>query len=280
MRLKLSIIGILIFASSLHAGSITLKVTPATLGGWTVTGATHDALAALPALTIPAGAQLAQLFQSPNLAIHLTTQPVLGTSSADWPVLEIGSAALLFSRDASGGKLVLAQGDSAPIELPIAFALDAQGRSKDPLTLGFSRHDSTITVQAGGQTLQFPAAGDLSLSAEVVISAGKSETWTFDSMEIAVEPSASPAVPDSPANAGGATSNSSASIKATTSPTLNQRWAPTAPASQDVLGTSLSTPKSATGSSSSGSLEVFTPSSMRHGRAETVRANAAQAPSK
>ena len=155
MRISTALLGLILSSDLLSAQQI-MNVTPQTLAGWTVVGAEASALASQPELTLPAGVQLARSFDNGELALQLKTRPTIGVNESDWPTVELGSTALIFSRNGAGGKLLLAAGGQAPQPLPIEFTLDTDDRSKELLVITLTLQGSSVSVEGSGQTLQFP----------------------------------------------------------------------------------------------------------------------------
>lgn len=275
MRISPSIFIVLGFAVSLQSATQTIKVSPSALTGWTVTGANQTALTATPNFELPAGAQLSRQFSSQGLAVRVTTQPVIGANSSDWPVLEIGSATLLLSRDELGGRLLVVLGDNDPLKLPITFPLDAEGRSAEPLTVNFSFRNSTVTVEALGKTLSFQADSGGAVHLELVVSAGDSQPWPLDDLEVTDDSSITSPLP-APNISSGKLPGESFAVEAPAD-------APAEANAVVALGNPVVTaivptpPRLIKTADSSANLELFTPSAVRHGRAGTVRVAAEQA---
>ncbi len=270
MRTTISVLSFLALALGLRAQQ-TIAVTPQTLAGWTVSGADPQALSQQTGLSLPAGAQLARSFMVSGLNLKVTTKAAIGQNAGDWPVLEISDAALVFARNGSAGKLVLVLGDNAPLDLPYNFALDANGLGVEPVTVSFSRQGAVVSVGMSGQTLQFPAGPAAGSGMEVVASAGTSEAWAFQTLEVTV---AAPMVAD---NTGGQSAGTSGT-KAAASDLLAKGRSATSGAGTSALANtsaSASGPAVAPGASSSRvTLEIFTPPAVRHGRAAAIRAAA------
>lgn len=271
-----SILSLSLFALSFALGAAqqTITVTPSSLVGWTVAGADQLTLSAAPSLALPAGAQLARTFAGRELAVKLTSRSQFGLTPADAPVLEIGPAALVFLQSGAAGKLLLVVGESAPVVLPLSFVLDETGRSLEPLTINFARTGAMVSIEAAGQTLSFPAGPTTGSALEVVASAGASQEWAFDLLEVTL---LSPE-PLGPADRGGfqagdtlATGSGLAERKADGAkpPSQSVRAAATAGTESTGGPASAAVPSVPTRAST---LEIFTPPAVRHGRAEAVRA--------
>jgi hypothetical protein len=273
MRIFLFFFGTLAVILNLSAAPQTLKISPATLTGWTVTGADPTSMAALPGLSVPSGAQLAHSFQSPLLAVQLSSPLLIGADSSNWPVIEIGSAALVFSRVESAGRLILVVGDNSPVELPVTFALDADGRSIELLDITFAKDDSILTIQVLGKTLDFPAGNDPAKDLELVISSGKTEPWSFDDLQVTVDS-------NEVVNPTGDTSSGRTTPKPTDSSAAEKgKSARGGALVTDRISNSSGTDATATKLSEtkgSDTLEIFTQPAVRQGRADIVRATAEQ----
>jgi hypothetical protein len=273
MRTTICLFGLLAFSLGVQAQQ-TIVVTPQTLIGWTVTGADPQALSQQRVLGLPAGAQLARSFRTTALEIKVTAPPFVGTSADDWPVLEIGDAALLFARGGSTGNLLLVLGDKAPVELPFTFSLDAAGRSVVPLTVIFSRQGAAVHVGLADQTLEFSAGPAANSGLEVVASAGRADAWELQNLVVTV---AAPLV-------SGSTDGQSADAsrtEATPSNLLTQARPdssgidPLAKVTAPAGGPVAAGPASGA-STRPATLEIFTPPAVRRGRADAIRAAGTQ----
>jgi hypothetical protein len=260
-------------AFSLHAQQ-PVVLTPQTLAGWNITGTDAQTLSSQNELTLPAGTQLARNFASGNLSLRVSTFPMIGQSPEDWPVLELGSAALIFSRDASTGRLVLVLGEGAPVELPFTFPLNAEGRSVGPIAVVLERRDSSIDLTVSGQTLQFAADFTAKDPTQVVISSGSTQPWAFQSMELTIGAKGL-ATPDN-FQAG------SPQAKTDDARALPVGGMGAALRTENRLGQDLAGPHGQPGKSvpvrggASGSLEIFTPPAVRYGRVDAARLTVAR----
>jgi hypothetical protein len=275
MRTPCFFFGVISLASTLLMNGQTIEVTSTTLAGWTVTGADQSALQASPSLTLPAGSQISRVFQAGDLAVDAVTQPVLGTESQDWPMLELGPAALVFARKGDSGQLILALAGDDPVALPLTIALDAEGRSTEPVAVSLALSGGVLTVSSGGQSWRFPVAPGVSTAQEVVASAGVEHAWAFETLQVSGAAltvvgtggsgAGSGAKPPSPEDSGSAGSRQGTT--ASRRVFVVESFAATASAP-------LATPSAQTGPPKT--LEVFTPPSVRHGRADAVRATLSQ----
>lgn len=277
MRLSFFGFGFFIAALGLHAGQQTYTVTPYSLAGWTLVGAELPAILGQAELTLPANAQLVRSVVANEIALQAVSRPLIGEAAGDWPVWELGDAALVFHRHEDSGRLLLVLGDQPPQELAFTFALDAEGRSLAPLAVGFARDNAEVRVTLNGLTQTFPASAISDTMSDIVVSAGDTQPWAFQRLEVTVvaaDPVAAPktavAGPFAPAQVG------SENFPAGRPPvgggpvasfSFGQQGMPPRP--EAPAGGQ--TPVSATVARRSG-LEVYTPSSVRHGRTKMVRA--------
>ncbi len=272
MRISIILIGLTLTSGLLSAKQI-MSVTPQTLAGWTIVGAEASALAGQPELTLPAGAQLARSFDNGELAVQLKTRPVVGVNESDWPTVELGTTALIFSRNGAVGKLLLSVGGQTPQPLPIEFTLDAQDRSKELLVITLSRQGSSVSVETAGQILQFKVGPDDSRGLEIVASAGASTPWTFQSLTVTRnfdEPVRLPTVDltqYSKFSASGDTANSRLVAAGCVLPDFNE-VIPVDPAVAKV------SPSGNAAGAGKFTLEIFTPPAVRRGRADALRPQA------
>lgn len=264
------------FTAGLCASGQSTAVTPPPQGwAWTPSNASSASPLEGAALAIPANAQLARSFPSGDIAISVTTRPVFGATSQDWPVLELGDAAVVLSRVGDTGNLTVVIGNSEPVTIPLGLPIDGENRLASPLALSLAHLGSELVVQAGEKTWSFPVAA--SSTQTVVLSAGMSDTWELDTVSV-IEPLRDIGNPEGQSgNAAESTSTTvatvpdakgssgSGSVRATADASSPSRSAtpPTASTVADL----------ATGAST---LEIFTPASVRFGRADALRAALAQ----
>lgn len=256
----------------------SLALTPRTLAGWNLTGADARELAQQSELALPAGAQIARTFAAGNLTLEVSSLPAIGQKPGDWPVLELGSAALVFSRHASTGKLVLVLGEDAPLELPFRFPLDAEGRSLGPVGVVLAREGASINLTVAGQTLRLPTDAVATDPTPVVISSGSSQPWSLPLVELTGGANGAPPADASP---GAASSANPDAPRAAPSGGMGAALglpadiAAPAPRIADTDRLRLEGLR-APAAASDGSLEVFTPPAVRYGRANDARRSVAR----
>jgi hypothetical protein len=216
------------------------------------------------------------VFQAGDLSVDAVTQPVLGVAAQDWPMLELGPAALVFARKGASGQLILVVASDAPVALPLTIALDAEGRSAEPVAVNMTVTGGLLTVTSGDQIWQFPIKAEASASQEVVASAGADHAWAFDSLRI--DGAAVPVTDTGGFGAGsGAKPQSSADSSSPGSRPSAKASGRVFPAN-DFDSPASAPPKAAAPRASPPpkTLEVFTPPAVRHGRADAVRATLSQ----
>src|SRR5450432_2280404 len=155
-----SLVGLL---AGLGANQRIFQVTPSTLAGWTVIGATREAVESASDLIVPAHAQIAATFPAVDLAVTAASSPYFGADPADWPVWEIGDAALVFVGNGTTGRMVLMLGDATPEELPWKIEL-TNGISAEPIEVTFARRGPVVSVGMSGRIQEFvtrPSSNDL-----------------------------------------------------------------------------------------------------------------------
>ncbi|MBI3884658.1 MAG: hypothetical protein HY302_02855 [Opitutae bacterium] len=270
---KISLLALFGLSFALGFAQPTIQVTPQALAGWSFTGTDQPSMAARSTLTLPPSAQLARTFATAALTLRVSTRPAIGLTATDWPVLEIGAAALVFLRDGETGKLALVLGTHSPVELPGSYALDVDGRSVDPLTVTFAREGAVGKVEAVGQKLSFPADPAGGPGLEVVASAGAGHDWSFDRLEVAL-PAGATVVPGAAERPfAGSRSGAAAGAPereragAETNPRISRFESDAEPDPAGAPGVAASAPAPA----GAGTLEIFTPPAIRHGRADAVR---------
>ncbi len=269
MRTLFPLFGLLVLVRSLPASQQTVSATPSSLAGWSVVGADIASLATQPQLSLPAGAQLDRSFNATALSVQLTTSPTISENTADWPVLEIGSAALVFGRSGNTGKLLLSVGTNAPVELPQSFALDAEGRSSEPLTVSLTLQGANVAVTFSGQTWQFAADALTKGPLDVVASAGAAQPWSIGRLDVTVT-TPDPVAP--PVGNTSSTTKSSGSGLSTQSSGASSSLTDTgAQPSADPNGGQANAGASTAAKAPVLTVELFTPPSVRYGRADTIR---------
>jgi len=271
------VVGISLFAigALLRAGEWVTRLTPQSLDGWSVVGSSAEALSGDAKLTVPAGAQLARAFGATDVKVTLTTQPVIGVAPEQWPVIEVGPAALVFARNGDSGTLVLVAGLADPVTIPVAIALDVDGRCTDPLTLTLAcsaEKGGSIALELGDQKLTFPLESPPEVPSGVVASSGSDSPWSFDQFGISVRTTDSDSVnADSAAFRSLPPASEASSARSTASNSSQFRRTGTAKAAGlSNIAPDGSEAKPAKGGVPS-SLEIFTPPVVRNSRAAEVR---------
>lgn len=151
------------------------------LAPWSVLGADKIGLAKSDPVNLPAGAQLYRVVTGSSITLTVESSPEFGQTAAELSVIELGDAALAFLGSGATGKLVLVLGDNPVLSLPYEIALDNAGRSAESLKVTLSREGATVAVTVRGQTLQFPA-GHSAKPQEVVLSSGTNRSWTIQGL--------------------------------------------------------------------------------------------------
>jgi hypothetical protein len=176
-----------LFLATATSLSLYASPEPDPLVGWSLYGAEKSTLTTTDGLNLPSGAQLYRPVESSNVLVRLVSTPIFAATADDLPVLEVGPAALVFLRRESVGRLILALESSAPLDLPFEFALDENGRSKEPLAITLGWQGSTVVVEVHLQTMHFPAGSSLG-SREIMVSAGVGAAWPINTLEVEVVP--------------------------------------------------------------------------------------------
>jgi hypothetical protein len=118
------------------------------------------------------------------IVVHLVTRPRFSASNSDWPILTVGSAALIFRRDNVDGQIVLAGSGGQLHEVANSVPLDGDAFSREPLDvlLAYDPASGIGVVGIGKALNSFQSAGSVSL--DVMLSAGTHEPWKIDSLEV------------------------------------------------------------------------------------------------
>jgi len=257
--------GILVFASALTAGVQDHAVTPATLADWQLTGADRAKVQARDTLELPAGAEISRTFPVGMVVLHTVSRPHFGSTPDDWPVVQVGPAALALVRKGVHGELVLLVGEVVSI-LTAEIPLDAGGRVLQPLeiALGYDPAAKTGVVAFADQVLSFKGTAK-DPAGEIAVSAGARYSWAQDALEVLV------ITPDGPSDAAGGLAGGEPAKRAAL---LASAVAQLRQAGEVINAGNITTsavaarPETPPGGST---LEVYTPASVRHGAA-AVRA--------
>lgn len=257
--------GILVLASVLTAGVQDHAVTPATLADWQLTGADRAKVQARDTLELPAGAEISRTFPAGTVVLHTVSRPHFGSTSNDWPVIQVGPAALALVRKGVHGELVLLVGEVVSI-LTAEIPLDAHGQVLQPLeiALGYDPAAKTGVVVFADQVLSFKGTAK-DPAGEIAVSAGAKYSWTQDALEVLV------ITADAPADAvGGLAGGKPAQRAAQLELAVVQlrQAGETINARNITISAVAARPETPPGGST---LEVYTPASVRHGAA-AVRA--------
>jgi hypothetical protein len=179
-------LGLISLSCGLVAGVQEYSVTPATLAAWQVTGTDRQKLQSQSTLSLPAGAEIVRTFPGGAVVLYTVSRPLFGQTAADWPVLQVGPAALAFTRQGNEGKLVLLLGEELSV-LPLAVALDSHGRSAGPLELavGYDAVAGICVVGFADQVMSFQGGANRAVI-EVSLSAGAQNVWAHDSLDVQV----------------------------------------------------------------------------------------------
>lgn len=274
--LSLSLAAVLVCSG--HASHQIIEVTPQTLEGWTLTGADQVALTSGDQLVLPAGAQLSRQFSGSAIILHLVTRPTFSTRAEDWPIIGLGSSALVFTRKDGQGQMVLVTGDDTATVLPWSLPPDRPDKPElIDLFLACDPESGMGLISCQNQIKSFNLPANAK-SAEVWLSAGTPSNWPlalfqvilFDPM---VTPTAYPrAVNGSHADATDPRPALTANLQAV----MGQMRAAT-----EAAGVIAATPGNEATVAKSGPvsrLEVYTPSSVRRVRViNAVRSAVAEA---
>lgn len=261
--------GLLIVAGTLTAGVQNYVVTPATLADWKVSGADRDKLQAQDTISLPAGAELARTFSGGAVVFYTVSSPHFGPTPGDWPVVQVGPAALALTRKGIRGELVLLVGETVSI-LPMDIPLDSSGNCLKPLelALGYDPVSNVGVVAFADQALSYKGTSNGPV-VEVAVAAGEKKSWPHDSLEVLVI-----GPEDTTDDTAKGTDSADAARRAAIlkSATVKLRQAGEVIGGQDGSGSATTKPP---GIEAGSRLEIYTPPAVRHG-AGSVRAAIAQ----
>lgn len=269
----LFLVGLLGLVSALEANVQEINVTPATLADWQVTGANRDELQTQAILKLPAGSEISRTFSSGTVVLHSVSRPHFGSSTEDWPVVQVGPTALALIRRGVHGELVLLVGEQVS-PLPFEVLLDANGNVLQLLevTLGYNPTAHVGVVAFGDQALSFKATTEGS-AVEIAVSAGEKTPWGQESLQVQIIGSDEQA--DKSKGAGTSNKVKRSALLKSAADILRQ--AGEAIGGQSGAGVAGKKPQA--DPIAGGRLEIYTPASVRRG-ATSVRAAIAQSQGK
>jgi hypothetical protein len=263
----------------IRSEELAIDVTEQGLSGWQLVGQPSNLDGAPGLFCLAADSQLFRTFTAESISIEVSSRPVFGVESTDWPVLEIGADALVFARLGDKGRLVLAGETRTSFVFPLEFDLEESGESRGFVLVTIERSGQGLSVSVAGSSWQFSSAGPNSGEVEIVASSGQKDAWLFDSLSVHAQlTGTAQGVPDRiagnqpdeeprRATLTGHENLSRSSASLTSTETRADLRFPVV-ANAAVLPTRTSPKKSG--------LEIFTPPSVRHGRPGAARADAAQ----
>lgn len=222
-------------------------------------------------IVLGANAQLAHDVTGNPVNLRLLSEPVFSVASEDWPVVEIGSVALLLARDADVGRLILVIADNDPIVLDGAIPLAVDGHSQEPLSLQIFRQADLVTVKWGDEETHFAAPADIAGATEVILSAGQTQAWSIAHLEIGDQVSVLP----TPGIKEGVDKNKGGDGSAIANTgTIRLRFLPSGnsgSAGESAARSTTSVEAVKGAETAAPSFEVFTPPAVRFGRANALR---------
>lgn len=159
-----------------------LAVTPGTLAGWVVVGAERKVVTVPPTLAVPAGAELSRSFAAGAVLVRVVGTPGWAETAAEWPILQVGEAAVAWMEQGGNGRLALMHGGDPETTLPWRWPLDAA----EPWGLALAYDpDSGAGLVATPEGRRLFATEPSSRGVEVVLAAGASRSWPVDSLRVA-----------------------------------------------------------------------------------------------
>jgi len=259
---------VLALFSGLSAGEPSRPPSAAANAGWVLLGTDQAISPDATEVTLPASAQLARIIDQNTAEIRLRTQPVIAPDFTDWPILELGTAALVLTRNQSAGGLLLVLEGKDPVAVPLAFSFDASGKATKELEIGLTLTESSVKVVLNRSSWQFPLTEIPRGGLELVATAGTKTSWLISDLQVeaGLKSLAIASPPSAPAN-----SSPAASI-AVTAETLRSQFR--AKFESDALArrsAAVAAPGGQKGANAISTLEIYTPPSIRHGRAEAIR---------
>lgn len=248
-------------------------VTPATLGDWQLSGAKPADTGEGPTLSLPAGATLARTFELDAVLVHAYSSPTFVAVPADWPILQVGPAALALVRNGNQGELVLLV-DNIARALPFGVTVDAAGHgiASVELAIGYSPASHRGIVMFNGKTEEFSASA--SGASEVVLSAGESRPWPFESLTaVTLDAPVAPSIAGNSLRTSPTSNSAGLQASADIVRRMEAAWFASEQARQSGAG---STGMETNPMASAVALEIFTPPAVRNDPASIRREIARQ----
>ncbi len=161
-------------------------------------------------MVLPANTEVCRTVTGESIHVRVVSRPYFGDKSADWPMLSAGPVVVTFLRDEQGGGVLMLGDELVPRRVVIALSADGRSLHKLDMTLGLDRLRGQATLAVSGAA---PVSLDVvwpTGQIEVSLSAGGSQTWLLEQVEVRVMASVSESV--------GAARNVSVSAAMTDSP--------------------------------------------------------------
>jgi hypothetical protein len=241
-------------------------------------GASELIFSASGEVVVPAGSQVSGELGSSSVWVSFVTHPTLGLAPEEWPTFEVGSLALVFSRENDRGAISLVSAKGETTLLLEGIGLDPTGRTEQPLSLVAEVLPHSVNLLVQDRVFQFDAPGTAESPGRLVLSAGARVGWSFDEFILspAHSPSTGAASLGTESGAGKVYDRMALALAA-----LGRSEELLDPSSRSVsaiTGTG-STSRESRSQETTGSLarrvsvglEVFTPSATRVGRSDDVR---------
>jgi hypothetical protein len=272
------------FLLALIVGSLGLRltateqlitVTPQALDGWTLSGVDKNTLAQASHLVLPPRAQLSREFYGSAVILHLVTRPVFSETVEEWPIMEVGPAALALVRKDGLDRIVVVVGERTSIDLPLPAPKSADGPAielalaYDPVTgIGLVGIEDKLTAFESDPTTK-PVG--------LVLSAGETASWPQDLMQVLLlSDEASVTGPGRVGhNLNSRESTSTDKIKAALDKLLSEAGGSSA-SGHEANGAA----RAMITNSAISTLEIYTQPAVRRGRPESVRTLVAKIQSK
>ncbi len=258
------------FVASASALDLRVRLDADASSGWKFVGIDGAKIPSGEPFLLPADAQAARRFDSKDIEVRLSMEMDIGIDPAEWPVLEIGGAGLTFMKVGAVVRAVLMFPDGKATALPPKFALNT-GTVIEKCPVSIRRTEQAIAISAGAWSGTYrcePEAAAL----EVVFSAPLSRPWVLEGAEVVVrlpdtdQVSSDPIQPD-----GGSRTVTDYPLNAPLSLSVTNRRSDL----ENLPAHATNASEKTTAGAHSATLEVFTPPSVRSGRAAVVRATAA-----
>lgn len=136
-------------------------------------------------LVLPAGTQLYRNLSEENITLSIRSNPVFSTDPEQVAILEFGTNAIAFTKEKDVGRITLVADDLEAQTLTPSITLDQNDRPTETLALELTRRDGLLFLTVQKQNHQVATQAG---PTQIVLSAGASQDWTIENLQVTFEP--------------------------------------------------------------------------------------------